>query len=196
MSINDFLEFIENEFIISNRPESSVKGNNLCKERIHKCRSTGTIAIMCPNCYSNTKHMISVESTVSVVSNTKCTQVSPCINPRYIIHECKTCSCEDIVGIELDPNIADTISILNKKGYYTNYCCEGHNRMQAPYIYFSDLAILDVLHTLPLTWYIDYDELSRYNRLIIRADWWNREEALFEILAWANELESKVWRYW
>ena len=28
--------------------------------------------------------------------------------------------------IEVDEDIAETISILNKKGYYTNFCCSGH----------------------------------------------------------------------
>ena len=28
--------------------------------------------------------------------------------------------------IEVDEAIAETISILNKKGYYTKYCCSGH----------------------------------------------------------------------
>ncbi len=27
---------------------------------------------------------------------------------------------------EVDENIAETISILNKKGYHTKYCCSGH----------------------------------------------------------------------
>ena len=29
---------------------------------------------------------------------------------------------------EVDEYIADTISVLNKKGYYTLYCCSGHSR--------------------------------------------------------------------
>lgn len=28
--------------------------------------------------------------------------------------------------IEVDEDIAETISILNKKGYYTKFCCSGH----------------------------------------------------------------------
>lgn len=27
---------------------------------------------------------------------------------------------------EIDEDIAETISVLNKKGYYTKYCCSGH----------------------------------------------------------------------
>ena len=27
---------------------------------------------------------------------------------------------------EVDEDIAETISVLNKKGYYTKYCCSGH----------------------------------------------------------------------
>jgi len=29
---------------------------------------------------------------------------------------------------EVDEDIAETISVLNKKGYHTLYCCSGHNR--------------------------------------------------------------------
>lgn len=31
---------------------------------------------------------------------------------------------------ELDDLIAHTVSLLNKKGYYTEYCCAGHNKKE------------------------------------------------------------------
>jgi predicted DsbA family dithiol-disulfide isomerase len=40
--------------------------------------------------------------------------------------------------IHIDKNIQEHIRILNKKGYYTVYCCEGHNGGSNTYITFAD----------------------------------------------------------
>jgi len=45
------------------------------------------------------------------------------MNHKYIDKE--TFEIVDNV-FEVDEDIAETISILNKKGYYTKYCCSGH----------------------------------------------------------------------
>ena len=47
--------------------------------------------------------------------------------------------------IHIDKNIQEHIRILNKKGYRTMYCCEGHNAGSNTYItfsfdYFSDIG--------------------------------------------------------
>ena len=45
------------------------------------------------------------------------------MNNKYI--DKKTFEIVDNV-FEVDEDIADIISILNKKGYYTKFCCSGH----------------------------------------------------------------------
>ena len=45
------------------------------------------------------------------------------MNHKYINKE--TFEIVDNV-FEVDEDISQTISILNKKGYYTKYCCSGH----------------------------------------------------------------------
>ena len=47
------------------------------------------------------------------------------MNHKYINKE--TFEIVDNV-FEVDEGIAQTISILNKKGYYTKYCCSGHEK--------------------------------------------------------------------
>lgn len=46
------------------------------------------------------------------------------MNHKYINSETFEI-CDNI--FEVDEDIAETISILNKKGYYTKYCCSGHS---------------------------------------------------------------------
>ena len=70
--------------------------------------------------------------------------------------------------IILDGNIAKTISILNKKGYTTKFCCEGHKEY-AGYIYFSNnvFPYIEKMN-VPDSWYIDTKNLSK-NKFVIRA---------------------------
>ena len=90
--------------------------------------------------------------------------------------------CENrVVGIELDPNIAEDISILNKKGYTTKYCCEGHisdhQYITSPYIYFNNMHY-DIAKNLPKTWCVDND----YDGFIIRGDISNPKKKILEDL--------------
>ena len=40
---------------------------------------------------------------------------------------CPECGMPNEFDYELDPNMADPISRLNRKGFHTEFCCEGHN---------------------------------------------------------------------
>jgi hypothetical protein len=101
--------------------------------------------------------------------------------------KCPECEGRDLDLIVLDPNIADIISALNKKGYFTEYCCEGHGTCD-PYIYFKNLDLYDLFSlNLPLSWYIDIQDLKE-NSLVIRADETNWESALEELQEWVDSL--------
>ena len=49
--------------------------------------------------------------------------------------------------VELDELITPTIIELNKKGYYTKFCCSGHWYQNKPntYIYFLDNCLPDIV---------------------------------------------------
>lgn len=64
---------------------------------------------------------------------------------NYICPHCwytlDNCICElfpPYYLIHIDKNIQEHIRILNKKGYRTMYCCEGHNGGSNTYIAFAD----------------------------------------------------------
>ena len=48
-------------------------------------------------------------------------------------------------AVEIDDNIADIIVTLNKKGYYTRACCEGHEGAD----YFNYILFAEPLKTAP-----------------------------------------------
>lgn len=62
------------------------------------------------------------------------------MNNKYIDKE--TFEIVDNV-FEVDEDIADTISILNKKGYYTKFCCSGHVKDPRIYEMYKDESILE-----------------------------------------------------
>lgn len=64
---------------------------------------------------------------------------------NYVCPHCwftlDSCVCElfpPYYLIHIDINIQEHIRILNKKGYHTMYCCEGHSRNSNTYISFAD----------------------------------------------------------
>lgn len=62
------------------------------------------------------------------------------MNNKYI--DKKTFEIVDNV-FEVDEDIAGTISILNKKGYYTKFCCSGHVKDPRIYEMYKDESILE-----------------------------------------------------
>lgn len=126
---------------------------------------SGKLALMCPTCY-NIKY---VDINMNILINKK--DIFCCVN---YISSCDNCNFEGAF-IELDPNIAECISILNKKGYRTMFCCEGHDDSQA-YIYFNTLyenAIMKFVNNIDKlynsSWYIDKKDWAN-GKLILRVN--------------------------
>lgn len=156
----------------------------------------GTIGLMCPHCFHVFYATINLTCYVSVITERGLIDVLQ--NTVYETDICESCG-KYAKLIELDPNIAETISLLNKKGYLTKFCCEGHNerRRDNGYIYFKDRSIEDYLHTLPISWYIDLEDIRKLwyefnpNRgYVIRCDSFNKAEALYDINQWAKTLPT------
>lgn len=119
----------------------------------------GERGCMCPKCHEITY--------ITVANNYKCYKDSDELQPPSRMIHCKCGKTFINNSFEmLDPNIAEVISLLNKAGYTTEFCCEGHglneaNEVSVPYIYFiknfdGELQAKD----LPENWIIE--ETYRY----------------------------------
>lgn len=116
---------------------------------------------------------------------------SKCFDIVYFkCHKCTKCE-----NIEIDSKLAFQISILNKKGYKTKFCCSGHalDEWVSSYIYFEDK-----IDSCPEDWYIDDDGYiirGNRNRDWIELDFITRENILTNyngnLLKWVLELEPK-----
>lgn len=110
------------------------------------------------------------------------------------------CKCCKTKLIQIDPNIAEAIRILNKKGYKTSYCCESHTlfkKIDDAYILFdNDVRWLSSLirSDLPFGWYIDTGFLKR-DRFAIRAEYNDSKDYLFDLLKWAESLPYMEFLY-
>lgn len=120
---------------------------------------TGDIALMCPKCF----HMIETKISYSKIINASYNDISCFSTNNQWYGICTKCG-ESVKFEEIDANLAKTMNILNTKGYYTAFCCEGHigkdiygdSSFSNPYIYFYFWEDAKVLETYPLpdTWYI------------------------------------------
>lgn len=165
---------------------------------------------MCPECF--------------YVADTAMLQTT--IVPNYIhmlehkyFGECPKCG-KEVNFIELNANMGQIIKILNTKGYYTAFSCEGHfdtiynsKEFSNPYIYFylwEDSKVL-YINPLPDTWYISQDSKTCHiftisdNIIDIMpknieteeeffqwiASNWDQEKRLKDIYDWAIGLPEK-----
>lgn len=148
----------------------------------------GTLALMCSNCYGLT--YIDIEYNIKIKSKLYGHNVSISRDPKISI-TCKNCHWYGD-AILLDPNIAETISILNKKGYKTKYCCEGHSGekyqydgkdyyVDTGYIKFEKGICIDP-DSLPESWYLVL------NDMIIKSKKDHSITYLNDIYEWAKSL--------
>ena len=122
----------------------------------------GHISCMCPKCFNVYDIKINYELyTLSKTDDHICIS----LKVNGICKECNTYT----NMIILDGNIAKTISILNKKGYTTRFCCEGHKEYTDCYIYFSNNVYQYIEKmNIPDSWYIDEEDYHN-NMCIIRS---------------------------
>ena len=88
--------------------------------------------------------------------------------------------------IEIDADIAPTISLLNQKGWKTLYCCAGHEDSNDAYIYFKNNRYLKYIGILPKGWKVDIKDYTVMKDFIIRAKYNCYDK--FELYEWAEKL--------
>jgi hypothetical protein len=118
---------------------------------------------------------------------------------------CKKCGCE---LVEIDENFIEAIILLNKKGYYTCFCCSGHPNNKDcyhAYISFEDGLILP---NLPSKYMYDKDRWPDINFLkhncdgyAIRIEFEEKENLIklqkeilisaINVLEWAEKLPHR-----
>lgn len=147
------------KFIYCDDEWNKVIINGSLEKRVH---GDGQVVFMCPHCL----HMVETHINSAVFVGDKILdKVNNFIVNQEFHGECP--NCKEYTPFEvIDINMAQIIKILNDKGYYTAFSCEGHieqediSAMQmfgCPYIYFyfdEDMEILES-HPLPETWSID-----------------------------------------
>ena len=173
-----------------------------------KFTESGNIGIMCPCC--NYCDIIQINTTaltnMRYFKDKDTCEYSVGIQPSIHALECPDCGRYNLEMIQIDPSIVNIISILNRKGYYTAFCCEGHpdewdDEEKAyiqvnPYILFNDRTILEYIDTLPLSWYLDYDQFMTSEpayrmRPCIRSEYCQQDEAIVELTKWVLSLPKQ-----
>ena len=177
---------------------------------------SGYVCLMCPHCFNTIN--IEMNSSVEIIPSDIITKVNSFSVSQDIFGECPNCN-EYVVFVQLDVNMGSIIEILNLKGYYTDFSCEGHvdKDVTIPYISFKsvdDMSILE-FHPLPDTWYVDKEFLEEDNRFVIYdtisktcdeletalggydngVEWvrnnWNQKKRIKDIYDWAVGLPDK-----
>lgn len=128
------------------------------------CYERRTVTLMCPHCYNVSvtdynvnfrythKHKLHADFGVAQKGKFK----------NGLNDDAVACDkCKDAEPIILDPRIAFTIMILNKKGFKTTFSCAGHkwppDETDVPYISFEDSVPIDIFKNLPEGWRLDVD---------------------------------------
>ena len=79
---------------------------------------------------------------------------------------------------ECDDKIVESIIELNRKGYETDFCCEGHlDKDKDPYISFTRIPSMELYDNVnpPTNWQYD----NRPNNLILRRIFTEEERVIF-----------------
>lgn len=122
---------------------------------------SGYIDLMCPECFHMEETYVSNKTIV--LNNFSKNEF--CVTDHKYFGTCPNCK-ECVEFIPIDINMGKIINILNDKGYYTAFCCEGHiepddydgrKSFKAPMIVFYLWEDIDILKLIPLpdSWCLD-----------------------------------------
>lgn len=157
----------------------------------YKHRYKGKLGLMCPECFKiytikiNTKEKINYSGKDNIIRN------------KSFSGYCEKCG-NFVCFYEIDGNISKAIEFFNKKGFFTDYCCEGHEGKYTceTYISFKSIDYFNYINEyLPDSWYIDGDFLKE-ERLVIRG---KRDKSLkrkiMDIYKMAKEMQGYECEY-
>lgn len=180
----------------------TINNNNSVIDKLSR-KYRGVVGLMCQNCNNVIYRRLYVTIKSSIEDdkehsndNLKDNQYIYANLPFSIKKSiCENCKCKDVNMIQLDPNIAETISVLNKKGYSTKFCCEGHGYGGA-YVYFNNDEIMKkmfdtIFNTLPSSWYLDLNNFKE-SKIIIRSDENEYPNNILELNEWADSLPDVI----
>lgn len=153
----------------------------------------GKIGLMCPHCYNYFTRYVHCFQSLMIENEeptrSDCPELWVGSNIHYSVPKCKFCGREEVDLIQIDVNIVESISKLNKKGFKTKFCCEGHaDEATNGYILFEDTSIMEYLNTLPLTWYFDIDAAKNFGHTCIRSEAIDYIEGIMDLKEWVESL--------
>ena len=176
------------------------------EKQLNQYSSGDYVGFFCPKCYSPIIKRYTLKEEYFY-------------DPEFIVTRkfeltCSDCGHKFEQDWYLDPNITEVVALLNKKGYITEFCCEGHYTKDqdgneylssTPYILFSfrkDI-IFDELD-LPYPWFEDsrgFDNILayEYGRLCIRCNLeaydTSKQSAMDVIREWVERLPTEIYSY-
>ena len=120
------------------------------------------------------------------------------INDQIYVKRCSHCGYTG-PAIKIDENMVSAIILLNKAGYKTLNCCQGHinkhgHVTSTPYIMFSpdivanDKELKEFEMSLPESWYIDNDPYMIQPGIIIRGNMIYYKDYMNDITEWAMKI--------
>ena len=192
-SVPDFHNY-NNDFIQSDKSKHKYVDKYNFNKNFNRCTKYGLLALMCPECYMIYRTIInqSVETKCDIMTKRK-DIIDVDILPRVdFLALCKFCK-TDVKLIEIDYNLAYSISILNRKGYRTKFCCEGHESEYVDengYVLFEDNSILEYIDYLPDSWYVDLLDLKD-GCCVIRYDLSDKSNAIKDLFSFARGIPNK-----
>ena len=194
-NIRKFHEKVTDKTVIKNTTKVTQKDLIENREVNYKSHETiyGKIGLMCPHCYNYIIRNVNINCSISIENEEPTQKTDPELwvanDFRYMLRKCPICGEWDVDMIPVDVNIVECVSILNRKGFKTKFCCEGHGEKSTnAYIMFEDNSIIQFFNTLPITWYHDYDSLKNFGSICIRSESSDYVEGMLDIKEWAYSL--------
>lgn len=91
----------------------------------HIIKHSGHMGVLCPKCYAGTVLKGHLKYNVAPAENKYGDELFLFVKPKIAI-TCPECGKTVFVDSFIDPNILPILTTLNRKGYITEFSCEGH----------------------------------------------------------------------